>query len=333
VSRRWRRSPQQSSSAAAISWQSGSATRNSNPSGARDCASRWRPSLFVTIAVVLRLRPPRGRELALTATYGIFSFTLSYALMYWALVRVTAGVDDRDPRRGPTRRSVARAAQRLESISRRSIVGSVVAHVGIIVDVGGTGRVDPSSRRPGGRAPRGGTIGQSVILGKRVSKNHPAMTNAVGLVVGAPLLLVISAWRRRIVGIAPADRGSLVGRLPRVLLGSGGLFVLMLLVVSTVDGVGNGIRLRALPGGDDGGGSVADRRSAHCPGDSGALIVMAAVWFGALAPAEPAARRRDRPSRSRRADCHIQYPSMRASTCSIVSSDPAPIACRRVSRR
>jgi hypothetical protein len=47
--------------------------------------------LFVTIAVVLRLRPPRGRELALTATYGIFSFTLTYALMYWALVRITAG--------------------------------------------------------------------------------------------------------------------------------------------------------------------------------------------------------------------------------------------------
>lgn len=48
--------------------------------------------LFVVIAVVLRLKWPRGRELALSTLYGVLGFALSYALMYWALVRVTAGV-------------------------------------------------------------------------------------------------------------------------------------------------------------------------------------------------------------------------------------------------
>jgi drug/metabolite transporter (DMT)-like permease len=47
---------------------------------------------FVLIALVLRLRWPTGRDLALTVLYGVFGFAAFYALMYWALVQVTAGV-------------------------------------------------------------------------------------------------------------------------------------------------------------------------------------------------------------------------------------------------
>ena len=49
-------------------------------------------ALFVGIAVALRLRWPRGRQLFDTILFGLLSIALFYALMYWALVRVTAGM-------------------------------------------------------------------------------------------------------------------------------------------------------------------------------------------------------------------------------------------------
>ncbi len=47
---------------------------------------------FVGIALALRLRWPRGRQLTLNVLYGSLGFGAFYALGYWVLVRVTAGV-------------------------------------------------------------------------------------------------------------------------------------------------------------------------------------------------------------------------------------------------
>ena len=41
-------------------------------------------TLFVVLALALRLDWPRGRELAATAVYGALAFGVSYALLYWA---------------------------------------------------------------------------------------------------------------------------------------------------------------------------------------------------------------------------------------------------------
>lgn len=73
-------------------------------------------------------------------------------------------------------------------------------------------------------------IGQSIIVGKRVSGNHPAVTNAVGMSVGTVLLLLLSVtvgetWS------APANAEAWWAVCYPVTLGSVGLFVLVLLVV------------------------------------------------------------------------------------------------------
>lgn len=242
--------------------------------------------LFVLVALVLRLRWPRGRELMTTALYGFFTFTLSYALMYWALVRVTAGVTTVILAAVPLVAALLAAAQRLEPLSRRSLLGAGVALIGIVwMTVG-----------PGGLTlPLDGlvavllaavTIGQSVILGKRVSKNHPAMTNAVGLAVGAPLLLVLSAFAGE-SWVLPRQTEAIWSVAYLVLLGSGGLFVLMLLVVRqwTVSATAYAFVLFPVVT------MVLESWLIDVPitarGVSGALIVMAAVWFGALAPRTP----------------------------------------------
>src|SRR5690606_9832577 len=48
--------------------------------------------LFLGICLAQRLPWPRGRELGLLAVYGLLTFSLTYAFMYWALVTVSASV-------------------------------------------------------------------------------------------------------------------------------------------------------------------------------------------------------------------------------------------------
>ena len=240
--------------------------------------------LFVVVAVILRLRWPRGKELLVTALYGFFTFTLSYALMYWALVRVTAGVTTVILAAVPLVASLLAAAQRLEPISRRSLLGAGVALIGIVwMTVGPEGLTLPLDGLLAVLL-AAVTIGQSVILGKRVSTNHPAMTNAVGLVVGAPLLLVLSAFAGE-SWVLPRQPEAVWSVAYLVILGSGGLFVLMLLVVRqwTVSATAYAFVLFPVVT------MVLEAWLIDVPitarSVAGALIVIAAVWFGALSPA------------------------------------------------
>lgn len=239
--------------------------------------------LFVVISLALRLRWPRGRELRLTAVYGLFTFTLSYALMYWALVRVTAGSTAVVLAAVPLLTPLLASAQRLEPLDRRALAGAAVALVGVAwMTIGPAGLMLPLEGLLA-VAIAALTIGQSVILGKRVSANHPAMTNAVGLAVGAPGLLVISMLAGESWSLPrQADVAWSVAYL--VLVGSGAMFVLFLLVVRRWTAAATAYAFVLFPVVTMGLGAWLLDEPLTFRGITGATIVMAAVWFGALAP-------------------------------------------------
>ena len=239
-------------------------------------------ALFTVICLALRLRWPRGKHLVLIGFYGLLSFALSYALMYWALVRVSAGMAAVVLAAVPLITPLLAAAQRLESLSRRTLIGALVALTGILVKT-----VSPE----GLELPLTGllamvlaavTVSQSVIIGKRVSADHPAMINAVGMAIGVPVLLAISAvagesW---ILPQAPEVVWSVVYL---VTVGSVGLFVLFLLVVRRWTASATAYAFVLFP-------VVAMFLEAWLEdvpltvrGLAGALIVMTGVWFGVLA--------------------------------------------------
>lgn len=239
--------------------------------------------LFVAIAFALRLEWPRGRLLVLTAAYGVVTFTLSYALMYWALVQVTAGMAAVVLAIVPLLTPMLAAAQGLESLDRRAIAGALIALGGIVwMTVGPEGLM----------LPLGGlvaillaalTVAESVIIGKRVSGNHPAMTNAVGLAVGAPLLLVLSA----VVGegwMLPTEPKVVWSVLYLITLGSVGLFMLFLFVVRRWTASATAYAFVLFPVVT----MLLEAWLANVPltfrGITGALVVMAGVWLGAFAP-------------------------------------------------
>jgi drug/metabolite transporter (DMT)-like permease len=240
--------------------------------------------LFATIAVTLRLRWPRGPQLLLTALYGLFSFALSYALMYWALVRVTAGMAAVVLAVVPLVTLLLAAAQRLERLSGRTVIGSLLALGGIAsTTLGSNGVVLPLSGLLA-MAAAALTIGQSVILGKRVSGNHPAMTNAVGMAVGAPILLGISAvageqW------VLPRQTEVIWSVAYLVTLGSIGLFILTILVVRRWSASATSYMFVLFPIVTMLLGAWLADEPLTARGALGAALVMSGVWFGALSPA------------------------------------------------
>jgi drug/metabolite transporter (DMT)-like permease len=127
------------------------------------------------------------------------------------------------------------------------------------------------------------TAGESVILAKRVSGHHPAITNAVAMSVGATALLLVSLG----VGepwVVPSEPEVIWSVLYLVVFGSVGLFVLFLLVVRRWTASATAYAFVLFP-------VVTMLLEAWLVdepltlrGVSGAVIVMVAVWFGALAP-------------------------------------------------
>ncbi len=239
--------------------------------------------LFVAIALGLRLPWPRGRQLLDTVAYGLVGFTLFYALMYWALVRVTAGMATVVLAVVPLVTLLLAGAQRLESLRPRALFGSLLALAGILwITVGPNGGELPLSGLLAMLA-AALCVGESVIIGKRLSGNHPVMTNAVAMPVGTLPLLLISA----IAGeqwMLPTQTEAALSLLYLVTLGSVGLFVLVLLVVRQWTASASSYMFVLFPIVTMLLGAWLADEPITSRGVIGALLVMAGVWFGALSP-------------------------------------------------
>lgn len=244
--------------------------------------------IFVGIALVARLERPRGRDLVRTVVYGVLSFASFYALMYWALVRVSAGVATVVMAVVPLLTLLLASAQRLERLRWRGGVGALLACAGIMwMTIGPQDVVLPWTALVAmlGAA---AAVAQAVILGKRISGNHPAMTNAIGMVVGTVLLLALSAMARE-SWILPREPEVILAVGYLVTLGSVGLFVLVLLIVRRWTASASSYMFVLFPVVT----MVLDAWLTGAPitaqALTGAVLVMLGVWFGALSPGARAA--------------------------------------------
>ena len=242
-------------------------------------------ALFVVIALALRLRWPRGRQLVATMVYGALAFGISYALMYWALVRATAGTATVVLAAVPLVTLLLAVAQRLERLNLRAVAGSVLALIGIAwMVIGSQALTAPISAV---LAMLGATvaIGQSIILGKRLSHNHPVITNAVGMAIAALLLLTLSASVNETWAL-PRQPDVAAALAYLVTLGSAGLFVLVLLVVRKWTASASSYMFVLFPVVTLALAAWLVNESITLPAVIGAALVMSGVWFGALSPTQ-----------------------------------------------
>lgn len=186
--------------------------------------------VFGWILILGRVPFPRGRALGGALVYGALAFGLSYALAYWSLLGIPAGLLGVLMATVPLLTLLLASLQGLERFSARGVGGAVLSLVGILimVRVGLGAEISLGHLVAGALMPL--AVAESTIVAKKFPQNHPVATNAIGMLVGAVLLLAASAVAGETHGLPRGPR--VVGALLYlVLIGSLVMFTLFLFVL------------------------------------------------------------------------------------------------------
>jgi drug/metabolite transporter (DMT)-like permease len=263
----------------------------------------WGATLRFAIACVLffsvmRWRGaalPRGRALAGVAIYGALGFGAFYALMYWSLVSVPAGLASVIIALVPLLTFLLAIAHGLETFRLRGLVGGLIAVAGIAVvfveQLGGAVEVAALLACLAAAV----CAAESTVLVKLFPRVDPAATNAVGILAGlailAPLSLVAGdAWTM------PQRMDTILALAYLVTIGSVGMFALFLYVLRRWTATATSYLLVLSPLVTVAVASLLAGERITVQFALGAALVGAGVYVGALSapiagPAEHRARR------------------------------------------
>ncbi|MFD5325272.1 DMT family transporter [Streptomyces sp. NPDC127092] len=156
--------------------------------------------VLLALMAVRRMSLPRGRALAGAVLFGVLNFGVTFALAYYALVRIHAGFGQTILSLTPLATLLLAVAQGLERFRLAAAVGTVLATAGVAV----ISRAPLSESVPvlSLLAVLGAvfSFAQATVLVRRLPKVHPVTMNAVGMTAASVLLFAGSAavgdtWR------------------------------------------------------------------------------------------------------------------------------------------
>lgn len=148
-------------------------------------------AVFVVLMLALRLKPPTGRALTGVTVFGVLNIGLGYALAYYALQHMHAGLGQTLLALVPLLTLLLAVVQKQERPRLVAAVGTVLALAGIAV----LSRASFATLPPLAIVAAIGSavcIAQAAVTLRRYPQVHPVAANAVGMSIGAVLLLVAS---------------------------------------------------------------------------------------------------------------------------------------------
>lgn len=238
-------------------------------------------AIFLVILRMRGMRLPRGRALAGAAVYGTLSFGMVYGLLYFALLRMSAGTTSVIMASVPLATLILAVMQGQEQFTARGVGGGVLAVGGIAVLSYRSLEVAlpllPLLAAIGGMV----AASQAAILVKGFPKSDPITTNAVGMSVGAFLLLLASilfgeSWT------LPVQGSTWLALLWLVLAGSVGLFGLFVFVIRTWKASASVYALTLMPVVTVGLGAMLLGEPVTAETVAGGALVVLGVYVGAL---------------------------------------------------
>jgi drug/metabolite transporter (DMT)-like permease len=245
-------------------------------------AVRFLGASLILWALVARGRYPlpRGRALGGAFVYGILSFLIAYAFFYWGSQEVPAGLGGTIMASVPLLTVMFAAAHRLERLRLRGVLGSVVALTGIAIMSSGALSGDVSLVSVLAIVVAAAAASESGIVLKLLPSSHPIVTNAIGMSVGAVLLLLLSSiagesWR-------PPESPSVWGAIVYLAIASPFLFMLLVYVIQRWTATGASYQFVLFPIVSVIGGALLLGEHVTSSLLLGAPFVLAGVYIGAL---------------------------------------------------
>lgn len=242
-------------------------------------------SLILWALVVAGRHPlPRGRALGGAFVYGILSFLVAYAFFYWGSQEVPAGLGGTIMAAVPLLTVLLAAGHRLERLRPRGVLGAVVALAGIAVMSSGALSGDVSLVSVLAVVVAAAAAAESGIVLKLLPSAHPVMTNAIGMSVGAVLLLTLSLITGESWGLPESP--SVWGAVTYLAIASPFLFMLVIYVIQRWTATGASYQFVLFPIVSVIGGAVLLNEEVTFSLLLGAPLVLAGVYIGALSGSE-----------------------------------------------
>jgi drug/metabolite transporter (DMT)-like permease len=195
-------------------------------------AARFAAAALLMFAAMLFLRLPfpKGRALAGIVVFGVVNFGLSYALIYWGLLEVQAGLAQVVIAIAPLATFFLALAHRQESWQLRPILGSLLAITGIAVvfgeQVSAAVPVLPLLAIVGAAI----CAAEATVLAKGIPPVHIVSLNAVAMAVGTAFLAALALVAGERVTV-PTRLDTWLAFWYLVLVGTVVVFLLFLFVV------------------------------------------------------------------------------------------------------
>lgn len=186
--------------------------------------------VFLAYVALRRVPLPRGRDLGKALLFGFVQFGLGFGLGYWALVKVPAGVAGVMLAFLPLFTLIVAALARIEPMTGRGVAGSLISIAGIAVMLGGGAGATLPWAHLAAMLGFVACLAGGLVIAKATPDVHPGALNAVGMLVGAVLLLLMSALLSEPWSLPEANLTWAV-QLYVVVIGSVGVFSLILFVL------------------------------------------------------------------------------------------------------
>ena len=145
---------------------------------------------FWILVLIKKIPLPRGRALLGGVSFGALTVGLAFVFIGWGLVKTPASTYQVLMALVPLFTLFLSALQGLESITKRGLLGALLAVVGVAVTVGGGMAGGLSLPHILSILLGGICIAEGGVLLKKFPRNPPVMTNAIGMTVG---LLILAA--------------------------------------------------------------------------------------------------------------------------------------------
>ena len=186
--------------------------------------------LLLLIVYFQRLPIPAGQALLGAILYGILGIGVAYALIYWGLLKVQAGMAQIILALVPLMTLFFAFAHRQENLRWKSIVGALLAVVGIAIVFRTQLAASSDLLALAAIILTAACFAESGVIVKGFPQSHPITTNAVAMAVGALVLFIFSIlWGEPL--ILPTLPATWAALLYLTLVGSCLVFALYLFVL------------------------------------------------------------------------------------------------------